>query len=78
MPPSARRENGYHYLLMLQHPDPTEGRAHPNAGPDNQEVSQSARDAELLALFRLLVKEPPPDHDFRTCPICKQYGITSI
>ena len=33
---------------------------------------------ELLALFRLLVREPPTDHDFRTCPICKQYGITGI
>jgi hypothetical protein len=33
---------------------------------------------ELLALFRLLVREPPPDHDFATCPICKRYGITTI
>jgi len=33
---------------------------------------------DLVALFRLLLKEPPPDHDFKTCPICKEYGITSI
>jgi hypothetical protein len=32
----------------------------------------------LLALFRLLVRNPPRDHDFRTCPICKRYGITEI
>jgi hypothetical protein len=41
-------------------------------------MTQSVRDAELLALFRLLTREPPPDHDFKTCPICKRYGITSI
>lgn len=34
--------------------------------------------AELLALFRLLLKQPPKDHDVRTCPICKRYGITEI
>ena len=33
---------------------------------------------ELLALFRLLIREPPPDHDFNACPICKRYGITRI
>ena len=33
---------------------------------------------ELLALFRLLLREPPVDHDFRTCPVCKRYGITGI
>ena len=33
---------------------------------------------ELLALFRLLVREPPADHDFGTCPICKRYGISGI
>jgi hypothetical protein len=33
---------------------------------------------ELLALFRLLLREPPADHDFGTCPICKRYGITGI
>jgi hypothetical protein len=38
----------------------------------------SVREAQLLALFRLLTKEPPPDHDFKTCPICKRYGITKI
>jgi hypothetical protein len=39
---------------------------------------QENRRAELLALFRLLVREPPKDHDFRACPICKGYGITKI
>jgi len=33
---------------------------------------------EIIALFRLLMKELPPDHDVRTCPICRQYGITRI
>jgi hypothetical protein len=29
-------------------------------------------------LFRLLRREPPADHDFGTCPTCKEYGIKSI
>jgi len=45
---------------------------------DKKETAQTIRRAELLALFRILMKEPPPDHDFRTCPICKEFGITSI
>jgi hypothetical protein len=34
--------------------------------------------ADLIALFRLLLKQPPKDHDFRNCPICKRYRITEI
>ena len=41
-------------------------------------LSPEAARAELLTLLRLLTKEPPPDHNFQTCPICKRYGITSI
>jgi hypothetical protein len=38
---------------------------------------ESAR-AELLLLLRLLLREPPVDHNFQTCPICQRYGITEI
>jgi len=49
------------------------------AKPDNEnEAARTIRRAELLALFRILMKEPPPDHDFATCPICKRFGLTSI
>ena len=41
-------------------------------------LSPEAARAELLTLLRLLVREPPPDHNFQTCPTCKRYGITSI
>jgi hypothetical protein len=41
-------------------------------------LSPETARAELLTLLRLLVREPPPDHDFATCPTCKRYGITSI
>jgi len=37
-----------------------------------------AREAELLALLRLLTREPPPDHDFKICPTCKRYGIAKL
>jgi len=43
----------------------------------NAEV-EKAPSPELLALFRLLIREPPAEHDFGTCPTCKEYGITSI
>jgi hypothetical protein len=32
----------------------------------------------LTALLRLLLREPPPNHDFKTCPTCRRYGITKI
>jgi hypothetical protein len=32
----------------------------------------------LLPLFRLLVRQPPKDHDFKACPICQRYGITKV
>jgi hypothetical protein len=41
-------------------------------------LSPEVARAELLTLLRLLVREPPPDHNFQTCPTCKRYGITSI
>ena len=44
--------------------------------PVNQEPKEERAPAELIALFRLLVKEPPPDHNFETCEICKDHGIT--
>jgi hypothetical protein len=39
---------------------------------------QRGEPGALLALLRLLTREPPPSHDFKTCPVCKQYGITKI
>ena len=41
-------------------------------------LSPEAARSELLTLLRLLVREPPPDHDFETCPTCRRYGITGI
>ena len=34
--------------------------------------------ADLMALFRLLLKQPPKEHDIRNCPICKRFHITEI
>lgn len=30
----------------------------------------------LLALFRLLLRQPPAGYDPKTYPICKRYGLT--
>lgn len=64
-------------LLMLSEKKPNNSSI-AEAVDKEQEGAQKIRRAELLALFRILMKEPPPGHDFRTCPICKEFGITSI
>jgi len=40
---------------------------------DKQEDAQ-----DILLLFRLLLNNPPPDHDCKTCPIYRRYGITRL
>jgi hypothetical protein len=53
---------------------------HPDSmdGSENQEPKKERVPAELIALLRILLREPPPDHDFQTCEICKAYGITQL
>jgi hypothetical protein len=70
----------YHYSLMHTQSSSQNG-ARPNADAQCSKVAQTPRDierADLIPLFRLLAKQPPSDHDFNTCPICKRYGITGI
>jgi hypothetical protein len=43
-----------------------------------EQENQPKDRAVLVALFRLLMREPPADHDCRTCPICKRHGIKDI
>ena len=51
----------------------------PEPDKDRTLIDRETNDrGDLVALFRLLLKNPPPEHDFKTCPICKRYGITSI
>lgn len=64
---------------MMQHSDSSKLSPKAEAQPEEQqETIQDARRDEVVALFRFLMKEPPQDHDFRTCPTCKRYGITGI
>jgi len=49
----------------------------------NEDVRKEVREEadeldELLPLLRLLLREPPEGHDFKTCPICRRWGITHI
>ena len=46
--------------------------------PVNQESKEERVPAELIALFRVLLREPPPDHNFETCLICRELGITQL
>jgi hypothetical protein len=63
-----------------------DGNGHQKGAPQDREmpmradnaVEESVEPAEILALFRLLTREPPHGHDFKTCPICTEYGITEI
>ena len=43
-----------------------------------QTTDEESPGYDLTPLFTLLVRQPPKDHDFRTCPICQRYGITEI
>jgi hypothetical protein len=47
-------------------------------GGDQQTKAEAAIPAELISFFFVLLKEPKKEHDFKTCPVCKQYGIVEI
>jgi len=49
-----------------------------NAAAKPMDPTSAVLPSELLALFRLLAREPPSDHDFKTCVVCKRYGISHI
>lgn len=44
----------------------------------NEEEPKKEDVHDILPLIYILLKNPPPDHDFKTCPICKEYGITEL
>lgn len=46
--------------------------------PVNEEPKEERVPAELIALLRILRKEPPPGHNFVTCEICKKNDITQL
>ena len=53
----------------------------PKATPADEghpEGESRVEDGALLALLRLLTREPPKDHDFKTCPICQYYEIEKL
>jgi len=45
---------------------------------ESNEEEQCKTLRDLLPLFRLLMREPPQGHDFKTCPLCKRHGIDRI
>jgi hypothetical protein len=47
-------------------------------GEDVSHESKREDRVDLVALFRLLLRNPPREHDFEECPICKRHGITGI
>lgn len=46
--------------------------------PANEETKEERIPAELIGLLRILLREPPPDHNFETCLICRELGITQL
>jgi hypothetical protein len=46
--------------------------------PANEETEEERVPVELIALLRILLREPPPDHNFETCLICMELGITQL
>lgn len=53
----------------------------PGEIPNKTEATKTPEppaEAALVALLRLLLREPPAGHDVKNCPICKRFGITKI
>lgn len=48
----------------------------PKEGTEARTKKEDVQD--ILPLMLILLKNPPPDHDCRTCPICKEFGITEL
>jgi hypothetical protein len=46
--------------------------------PNMEQAAHEDQRADLVPLFRLLTRQPPADHDFRTCPICRRHRIIEI
>ncbi len=44
----------------------------------NKKPKEERVPAEVIVLLRILMREPPPDHNFATCEICKNHGITQL
>jgi hypothetical protein len=55
-------------------------RCHSGYMPEsaNEEPKEERVPIELIALLRILKREPPPDHNFETCLICRELGITQL
>lgn len=47
-------------------------------GSEPREAGKELSSYDLTPLFTLLMRQPPKDHDFHTCPMCQRYGITEI
>jgi hypothetical protein len=43
----------------------------------NEEPTREDID-DILPLFRLLLQSPRAEHECKTCPICRKYGITEL
>jgi len=52
---------------------------HQSLFPEEEGADAKKEDAsDILPLFRILLKNPPPEHDCKACPICRKYGITEL
>ena len=78
MPPFAKFRCGYYWFLMKEREPNSEESTSSMASRAQGDEKREEPHAELVALFRLLMREPPTGHDFRTCPSCKQCAITTI
>jgi hypothetical protein len=65
----------YYFLTSMDSMKPLADSRNESQSPETQMGGISA---ELIPLFRILISEPAKEHDFKTCPICEQYGLTEI
>jgi hypothetical protein len=72
-PPVYRNSSAQHILTAMDLNASAKAKEpHEEPRPTKADIS------ELIPLFHILVKSPPPDHDPETCPVCKEYELTRI
>jgi hypothetical protein len=68
----------FYNASMISERESTQSEQMIDMVPQNASRPGAYEEPTLLALFRLIIKDPAVDHDFRTCATCKRYGITEI
>lgn len=66
------------FINLGNHSEPHKGEPANGSATTPASPSIDKKRADLVTLFRLLLRQPSADHDTHTCPTCKRYDLTEI